>query len=66
MDLELLTVGTELLLGFTVDTNAAEIARALAPIGARIVQRTSVGDDQPAVEASLRAGQRRTGRVVRS
>ena len=27
MDLELVTVGTELLLGFTVDTNAALLAR---------------------------------------
>ena len=30
MNIELVTIGTELLLGFTVDTNGAEIARALA------------------------------------
>ena len=33
MDLELVTIGTELLLGFTLDTNGAEIARALAAVG---------------------------------
>ena len=36
MKLELLTVGTELLLGFTIDTNGAEIARALASIGVEV------------------------------
>ena len=29
MNIELVTIGTELLLGFTVDTNGAELARAL-------------------------------------
>ena len=29
MNLELVTIGNELLLGYTVDTNGAEIARAL-------------------------------------
>ncbi len=33
MNIELVTIGTELLLGFTVDTNGAEIARALAADG---------------------------------
>ena len=45
MNLELVTIGTELLLGFTVDTNGAEIARALAAIGVRVVRRTAVGDE---------------------
>ena len=44
MNIELLTIGTELLLGFTVDTNAAHIARTLGEIGVRVVRRGSVGD----------------------
>jgi len=44
MDLELVTVGTELLLGFTLDTNGAEIARRLSAAGIRVVRRTAVGD----------------------
>ena len=42
MDLEIVTIGDELLLGFTIDTNAAHMARALAALGVRIVRQ--VGD----------------------
>lgn len=64
MDLELLTVGTELLLGFTVDTNSAEIGRALAAAGVRIVRRTAVGDDPVAIRDAVAAALQRTGRVI--
>ena len=43
-DIELLTIGTELLLGFTIDTNSAELGRALAGAGFTVVRRTSVTD----------------------
>src|SRR5688572_32785458 len=49
MDLELVTVGTELLLGFTIDTNSAFLGQALAAAGARITRRTSVPDEAAAV-----------------
>ena len=39
MDVELITIGDELLLGFTIDTNAAHLARELAPIGIGIRRR---------------------------
>lgn len=45
MDLELITIGTELLLGFTVDTNSAEIARTLASVGVRVMRTSTVADD---------------------
>ena len=45
MELELVTIGTELLLGFTIDTNSAFLGQALAAAGARITRRTSVPDD---------------------
>ena len=64
MKLELLTVGTELLLGFTVDTNGAEIARALASIGVEVARRTSVGDDRAAIQDALGAALDRTGTVL--
>ena len=63
-DLELVTVGTELLLGFTVDTNSAEIARALAALGMRVVRRTSVADDPDAIRDVVSAALRRTGVVL--
>jgi nicotinamide-nucleotide amidase len=64
MDLELLTIGTELLLGFTVDSNGAEIARALAAIGVRVARRTTVGDTPDAIRAGVRDALSRTGAVV--
>jgi nicotinamide-nucleotide amidase len=64
MDLELVTVGTELLLGFTVDTNGAELGRALAEAGVRVVRRTSVGDGEAEVRAAVSESLARTGAVL--
>ncbi len=64
MDLELVTVGTELLLGFTVDTNGAEIARRLAAAGIRVVRRTAVGDRAEEIREGVTDALRRTGAVL--
>jgi nicotinamide-nucleotide amidase len=64
MDLELVTVGTELLLGFTVDTNGAELGRALAAAGVRVVRRTSVGDGAAEVHGAVSEALERTGAVL--
>jgi nicotinamide-nucleotide amidase len=64
MNIELVTVGTELLLGFTVDTNGAEIARALAALGVRVVRRTAVSDDVADIRDAVSAALERTGAVI--
>ena len=64
MHIELLTVGTELLLGFTVDTNGAHIARALGEIGVRVVRRGSVGDQEQDIADAVREALARTGAVI--
>jgi len=64
MDCELLTVGTELLLGFTVDSNAAVAGRALAAAGLRLVRRATVGDDEAAIRDAAAAALDRTGTVI--
>src|ERR687890_352783 len=64
MDLELVTVGTELLLGFTLDTNGAEIARRLAAAGIRVVRRTAVGDRAEEIREGVADALRRTGAVL--
>jgi nicotinamide-nucleotide amidase len=46
MNAELVTIGTELLLGEIVDTNAAHIARQLRTIGLNLYHKTTVGDNQ--------------------
>jgi competence/damage-inducible protein CinA-like protein len=42
---EIITIGTEILLGEIVDTNAPKIARALRDIGVDLFRKTSVGDN---------------------
>ncbi len=64
MELELLTIGTELLLGFTLDTNAAELATALSAAGARVTRSTTVSDDEASIRAGVLGGLERTGFVV--
>ena len=64
MNIELVTIGTELLLGMTIDTNGAEIARALAAHGVRVIRRTSVADNGDAIRDAVAEALRRTGAVV--
>ena len=63
-EVELITVGDELLLGYTVDTNAAYVGRALADQGITITRRTTVGDDRGAIAAVVREALDRTGAAI--
>jgi nicotinamide-nucleotide amidase len=62
--LDIVTVGTELVLGLTVDTNAAELGRALAAAGAEVVRHVSVPDRPDAIRAAVAEGLDRTGFVI--
>jgi nicotinamide-nucleotide amidase len=62
--IELITIGDELLLGFTIDTNAAFLARELARVGVEIVRRTTVGDRAPDISTAVADALTRTGAVV--
>ena len=64
MNLEIVTIGDELLLGFTIDTNAAHLARELAALGIRVVQRATVGDDANHIATAVRDALERTGAVI--
>ena len=64
MNLEIVTIGDELLLGFTIDTNAAHLARELAALGVRIVRRASCGDDAESIKAAVQEALERTGAVA--
>jgi nicotinamide-nucleotide amidase len=61
---EVVTIGDELLLGFTIDTNAAHLARQLASIGVHIAQRTTVGDAPEEIARVVREALDRTGAVI--
>jgi nicotinamide-nucleotide amidase len=61
---EIVTIGTELLLGHIVDTNGAYVARALADHGVDVFAKHSVGDNAERLEAMLRDALRRADGVV--
>ncbi|HET7632237.1 MAG TPA: competence/damage-inducible protein A [Gemmatimonadaceae bacterium] len=64
MKIELVTIGDELLLGFTVDTNAAHLARELSRVGIEIDRRITVRDEAPAIAAAVQEGLDRVGGVI--
>ena len=66
MDVELVTIGDELLLGYTIDTNAAFFAREAAALGVRVVRRATVGDGAEQIAAGVREALDRTGAVITS
>ena len=64
MNIEIVTIGDELLLGFTIDTNAAHLARELAALGVRIVRRATCGDDAESIASAVKDALERTGAVI--
>ncbi len=64
MKLEVVTIGTELLLGQILDTNAAELGRALAAAGVEVVRHSSVADRADAIRAAVTDALARTGFVI--
>lgn len=64
MRVELLTIGDELLLGTTLDSNAALLARALGEIGVEVVRRSTVGDDAEAIAQAVGEALERTGALI--
>ena len=64
MRAEIVSVGSELLLGQIVDTNAAHIARQLAALGLDLFQKTTVGDNLGRVAAALETALERADVVI--
>lgn len=53
MNAELIAIGSELLLGETVDTNSAYLARQLAAIGVGLFRKTVVGDNLERIASTI-------------
>ena len=64
MKLEVVTIGTELLLGQILDTNAAELGRGLAAAGVEVVRHSSVADRPDAIREAVADALERTGFVI--
>lgn len=54
MNAEIICVGTELLLGDVINTNAADAARGLASLGINVYHHTVVGDNPERLEQCLK------------
>lgn len=61
---ELVTSGTEILLGDIVDTNAAWIAQQLREIGVNLYYKTTVGDNEPRLRGVLETALARSDVVI--
>jgi nicotinamide-nucleotide amidase len=61
---EIVTIGTELLLGHLVDTNSAHVASVLADAGVDVYLKHSVGDNATRLESLLREALERADGVV--
>ena len=61
---EILAIGTELLLGDTIDTNSAWLGGVLAAAGMPVRRRTSVIDEFALMAATLRESMARADVVI--
>ena len=51
---EILAIGTELLLGVTLDTNTQYLARALRDTGVDLYRTTIIGDNEDRIATAVR------------
>jgi nicotinamide-nucleotide amidase len=64
MRAEIISIGTELLLGAIVDTNAAYISQELAKIGIDLYYRVTVGDNEDRIAGCIRQALSRADVVI--
>ncbi|MBM3253284.1 MAG: competence/damage-inducible protein A [Candidatus Omnitrophica bacterium] len=61
---EILNIGTELLLGYTIDTNSAYISQRLSSIGIDVFFRTTVGDNRNRLLSALNLASQRSDIII--
>lgn len=64
MKAELISVGTEILLGEIADTNAVKLGQFLAQKGIDVVNRQTVGDNKERIEEALEIATRRSDLII--
>ncbi len=64
MNVEIITIGDELITGHTVDTNAAFIGKNLTAIGLNVRYRSSVGDSVEAMEEAFHLALKRAQLII--
>ena len=53
MDIEVITIGDELLIGQTVDTNSVYLAQTLGPLGLNISRKTAIRDTKDSIISTI-------------
>ena len=66
MTVELISVGTEILLGNIVNTNAAYLAEKIAILGLSCYHQSAVGDNEERLEDAIRLALSRSDIVILS
>lgn len=61
---EIITIGTEIVLGQIENTNSAHVARALTERGIQVLYQTSVGDDRELLKSVLKIAISRVDMIV--
>jgi competence/damage-inducible protein CinA-like protein len=64
MNAIILSIGDELVLGQTVDTNSAWLSARLAEVGLGVLAHATVADDQAAIEEAIREGATRCDALI--
>ncbi|MCX6046109.1 MAG: competence/damage-inducible protein A, partial [Chloroflexi bacterium] len=64
LNAEIVTTGTEILLGEIVDTNAAWIAQQLREAGVNLYYKTTVGDNEARIRTVLELGMSRSNVII--
>ncbi|GEK91074.1 CinA family nicotinamide mononucleotide deamidase-related protein [Alkalibacterium kapii] len=64
MKTEIISIGTELLMGYVTDTNAPEIAQELLDIGVGIYYQQTVGDNPDRLRAALELAAKRSDLII--
>ena len=64
MNAEIISVGTELLLGHTINTDAAFVARELSALGINLLFSCAVGDNPVRLRAVLDEAQKRSDLII--
>jgi nicotinamide-nucleotide amidase len=64
MEAEIITIGTEILLGQIVDTNTRTIAQRLRDIGLDIYRTSTVGDNAARIAEAVRDSMNRAAVVI--
>lgn len=64
MNAEIITIGDELLIGQTIDTNSVYLAKKFEEIGIRISRKTAISDDKSDIIEMLRSASQRVDLII--